>query len=139
MSTTEQKLTSLLKIQQRFAADILETHSFRGDETALIKPPALRAVAEYLKNTPELDFNFLMDLTAVDYLFFAGGRSRRNPVSKSFIISFRLNITSVSVSKFPSMKRIPKSIHCTTCGRQQIGMSGKCGICMVFVLRAIQI
>ena len=55
----------------------METHAFRGDETLVIRPGALSAVAKFLKETPELDFNFLMDLTAVDYLFFAGGRVQK--------------------------------------------------------------
>ena len=47
---------------------------FEGMKRSSIRASALRAVAEFLKETPELDFNFLMDLTAVDYLFYAGGR-----------------------------------------------------------------
>ncbi len=67
-------MTPLQKVQQQFSQEIIETHAFRGDETLTVRPGALRAVAKFLKETPELDFNFLMDLTAVDYLFFAGGR-----------------------------------------------------------------
>ncbi len=70
-------MSPLQQLQQQFAPQILETHSFRGDETAVVRPAALRAVAAFLKGTPELDFNFLMDLTAVDYLFFAGGRIQK--------------------------------------------------------------
>ena len=70
-------LTPLQLVQEKFAADIIETHAFRGDETAIIRPASLLAVAHFLKDTPELDFNFLMDLTAVDYLFFAGGRIQK--------------------------------------------------------------
>jgi NADH-quinone oxidoreductase subunit C len=62
------------RIQEQFAEEILEAQAFRGDETLTIRASALRAVAAFLKETPELDFNFLMDLTAVDYLFYAGGR-----------------------------------------------------------------
>ncbi len=70
-------MTPLETVQEKFAADIIETHAFRGDETAIVRPSALRAVAKFLKETPELDFNFLMDLTAVDYLFYAGGRIQK--------------------------------------------------------------
>src|ERR1700679_853705 len=70
-------LTPLQIVQEKFAADILETHCFRGDETAIIRPSSLLTIAKFLKETPELDFNFLMDLTAVDYLFFAGGRIQK--------------------------------------------------------------
>lgn len=67
-------MTPLQRVQEQFSQDIIETHAFRGDETLIIKPAALRAVAKFLKDTADLDFNFLMDLTAVDYLFYAGGR-----------------------------------------------------------------
>ena len=70
-------MTPLQRVQEQFAADIIETHTFRGDETAIIRPASLRTIAKFLKATPELDFNFLMDLTAVDYLFFAGGRIQK--------------------------------------------------------------
>ncbi len=70
-------MTPLEKVQERFAEDIIEVHAFRGDETAVIRPAALMAVAKFLKEAPEMDFNFLMDLTAVDYLFFAGGRIQK--------------------------------------------------------------
>jgi NADH-quinone oxidoreductase subunit C len=56
---------------------LVETHAFRGDETIVVRPESLKAVAKFLKDTPELDFNFLMDLTAVDYLFYAGGRIQK--------------------------------------------------------------
>ena len=71
-------MTPLEKVQEKFAADIIETHAFRGDETVVIRHGALLAVAKFLKETPELDFNFLMDLTAVDYLFYAGGRIHKD-------------------------------------------------------------
>ncbi len=71
-------MTPLERVQEQFKPDILETHAFRGDETALIRPQALKAVAQFLKDTPELNFNFLMDLTAVDYLFYAGGRVQKD-------------------------------------------------------------
>jgi len=67
-------MTLLQTVQEQFPQDIIETHDFRGDETLIIRASALRAVAEFLKEMPRMDFNFLMDLTAVDYLSFAGGR-----------------------------------------------------------------
>src|SRR5271154_4689349 len=70
-------MTALQRIQEQFPQEIIETHTFRGDETAIIRPSSLLAIAKFLKETPELDFNFLMDLTAVDYLFYAGGRIQK--------------------------------------------------------------
>ena len=57
---------TLEKLQARFGADVLYTHSFRGDDTAIVKRDALLAVAAYLKN--ELGFNLLVDETVVDLL-----------------------------------------------------------------------
>jgi len=89
-------MTPLQRIQEQFAAHIIETHSFRGDETASIRPDSLRPIAQFLKETPDLDFNFLMDLTAVDYLFYAGGRiqkaSRFEVVYHFFSLKFNQRI-----------------------------------------------
>ena len=68
-------MTPLQRVQEKFSGQIIETHAFRGDETAIIRSPSLRTIAKFLKETPELDFNFLMDLTAVDYLFYAGEKA----------------------------------------------------------------
>ncbi len=56
------------KIQSQFGDAVLETHSFRGDDTVLAKKEALLDLARFLKGDSELNFDILMDLTAVDYL-----------------------------------------------------------------------
>lgn len=53
-------------IRTKFPDDVLETHAFRGDETVLLKKEALLKAAAFLRD--ELGFDFLMDLTAADYL-----------------------------------------------------------------------
>jgi NADH-quinone oxidoreductase subunit C len=63
----EESLT-LRKLREKFSDSILETHSYRGDDTAIVAPQALVAVCSILKEDSELDYNFLMDLTAVDGL-----------------------------------------------------------------------
>ncbi|MDO8804225.1 MAG: NADH-quinone oxidoreductase subunit C [Elusimicrobiota bacterium] len=50
----------------KFPDDVLETHAFRGDETVLLRKEALLKAAAFLKDN--LGFDFLMDLTAADYL-----------------------------------------------------------------------
>ena len=47
---------------------VLETHAFRGDETAIIQPQLIRAAALWLRDTDEIAMSMLTDLTAVDYL-----------------------------------------------------------------------
>jgi len=59
---------TLRKLKESFKDSILESHSFRGDDTVLIRPESLVPIATFLKQDPDLDYNFLMDLTAVDYL-----------------------------------------------------------------------
>jgi len=63
----EESIT-LRKIREQFGQHIIETHSRLGDDTVIIQPQALVPVCTFLKQEPDLDFNFLMDLTAVDYL-----------------------------------------------------------------------
>ena len=53
-------------IKNKFPGDVLETHAFRGDETVLLRKEALLKAAAFMKD--ELGFDFLMDLTAADYL-----------------------------------------------------------------------
>lgn len=71
-------MTPLETVKQQFEKDIVSTHAFRGDETVVIRPEALLSVAKYLKENTDLAFNYLMDLTAVDYLFYAGGREQKD-------------------------------------------------------------
>jgi len=58
----------LEKIKEKFGSAVLDTHSFRGDDTALISRDKIVEAAKFLKEDPELDFNVLIDLTAVDCL-----------------------------------------------------------------------
>lgn len=55
-------------LRERFAGRILATHAFRGDETVVIPREGLREIFSFLKEDGKLDFNFLTDITAVDYL-----------------------------------------------------------------------
>lgn len=59
---------TLTAVKKRFKKQIIDTHQHVGDETIIIAPGDLRDVAEALKTDEKLDFNFLMDITAVDYL-----------------------------------------------------------------------
>jgi NADH-quinone oxidoreductase subunit C len=59
---------TLTKLKAAFGDGILEIHSRFGDDTAVIRPELNLRVAAFLKTDPDLDYNFLVDLTAVDYL-----------------------------------------------------------------------
>ena len=56
------------QLKSQFGDAVLEVHSLCGDDTALVKKEKILEIARFLKEEPELDFNILMDLTAVDYL-----------------------------------------------------------------------
>lgn len=56
------------KLFERFPSSILETHSYRGDDTAVVKKEDILDVCTFLRDDESLLYNFMMDLTAVDYL-----------------------------------------------------------------------
>lgn len=59
---------TLKKLTQRFPDSILETHSYRGDDTAIVKKENILEICMFLRDDEALLYNFMMDLTAVDYL-----------------------------------------------------------------------
>jgi NADH-quinone oxidoreductase subunit C len=59
---------TLKKLTERFPGSILETHSYRGDDTAVVKKEDILAICTFLRDDEALFYNFMMDLTAVDYL-----------------------------------------------------------------------
>jgi NADH-quinone oxidoreductase subunit C len=52
------------RLEQQFTSDIIESN----DRFILVKKEAIHDIISYLKTDPELDFNFLNYVTAVDYL-----------------------------------------------------------------------
>ena len=47
---------------------IIDSHRFRGDQTVTVQKNVLVDLFKFIRDDSALDFNFLMDLTAVDYL-----------------------------------------------------------------------
>ncbi len=62
----EESLTSA--VQTRLQEKILESHTLRGEEIIFLSRQGMLETFRILKEDPQLDFNFLMDITAVDYL-----------------------------------------------------------------------
>jgi len=60
--------TIIQKLKNQFGDSVLEDHTFRDDQTITVKKECLFNVAKYLRDEPSLDMDFLMDLTAVDYM-----------------------------------------------------------------------
>jgi len=56
------------RINSQYRGVIIDSHNFRGDQTISVKKEAIKELFKFLRDDPELDFKFLMDLTAVDYL-----------------------------------------------------------------------
>jgi len=62
-------------VSERFPEAVSQSHSYRGDATLTLQGEALLKVAGHLKQDPQLDMDFLMDLTAVDYSTFGSSSS----------------------------------------------------------------
>ncbi len=78
MDQTRGPATSLrARLHASFPQHVLETHAYRGQETVLLKREGLLEVARVLKSDPVFAFDFLMDLTCVDYLTFGRVLSSR--------------------------------------------------------------
>lgn len=75
------------QVLQKFPQAVIANHDFRGDETVVIKKEALVSVMRFLKEDPGLDFNVLMDLSAVDYSTFGEPRTRFEVVYHLYSIS----------------------------------------------------
>jgi len=69
-------------VQDTFPQWVLATHRFRGDETVVLNREGLREVAGFLRDDPRMAFEFLMDLTCVDYLTF-GKRLESEPTTST--------------------------------------------------------
>ena len=55
------------KVAEQITRNFPEAVSEASDQAVVVKSEALLEVAEYLKKSPGLDFNFLNSVTAVDY------------------------------------------------------------------------
>jgi NADH-quinone oxidoreductase subunit C len=82
---------ALSRAKQILGDAIKASHSYRGDETIVVEASIIVDVMRQLKEDPELQMSFLVDLTAVDYL----GRDPRFEVVyhlRSFATGARLRV-----------------------------------------------
>jgi NADH-quinone oxidoreductase subunit C len=63
---TSEAVLQLLK--EKYPDAVLETMVPQGDATAVIDRKALTEIVDFLKRDPRLQFDMLIDITAVDYL-----------------------------------------------------------------------
>ncbi len=69
--------TTLQKLQARYAWAMREHSVVHGDETVMVERGAWREVMQFLRDDPALQYNFLMDLTAVDTMQLGHGHAAR--------------------------------------------------------------
>jgi NADH/F420H2 dehydrogenase subunit C len=74
----------LKQIQEKFSQQVLGTEEISGLPVAVVSPSALPSIAAFLKDTPGLDFNLLMDLAGADYLNFPQAKPGRFCVCYQF-------------------------------------------------------
>ena len=60
------------EVRARFGGAVVESHEHRGDHTVVVERDAVRDVLAFCRNAVALQFDMLMDLTAVDYARFPG-------------------------------------------------------------------
>jgi NADH-quinone oxidoreductase subunit C len=59
---------ALRRLLEEFPDAVLETRAHRGDATARVEASRVVGIARLLRDDPDLEFEMLTDLTAVDYL-----------------------------------------------------------------------
>jgi NADH-quinone oxidoreductase subunit C len=60
-------LDPLTSLQEKFPEAIVFTKTFREEVTIVVQPTAILEIMMYLRNTPGLGYNFLSDISSVDY------------------------------------------------------------------------
>jgi NADH-quinone oxidoreductase subunit C len=61
-------IITLEKLKERFAKSILEVAEFRDELTIIVRKEDIVQICQFLRDDPELSFNFFSDLCGVDYL-----------------------------------------------------------------------
>ncbi len=64
------KMSLAERVRARMPKAVVATHTFRGGDTVVVKREALLEAVRFLNEDPAMAFDFLMDLTCVDYLQF---------------------------------------------------------------------
>jgi NADH-quinone oxidoreductase subunit C len=62
----------LARLRERFGDRVVDSHAHRGDHTVVLARDTLAEALRWCRDEPDLRFDLLVDLTAVDYLKFPG-------------------------------------------------------------------
>lgn len=60
-------LNPIAELSRHFVDDVLHVKTFRGETTIFIRPNKIVEILLFLRNTPGLVYNYLSDISAVDY------------------------------------------------------------------------
>ncbi len=71
-----QSLT-MKKVLDTFREEVLLTVHFRGQETVVVRKQNILHILRFLRDDPDLQYNFLMDISGVDYLSYPDPAYRR--------------------------------------------------------------
>jgi NADH-quinone oxidoreductase subunit C len=55
------------RLQRQFPQDVLAVAEFRGDLSVTVRKTALRSIGRFLKEEPELGFDYIVHVSSVDY------------------------------------------------------------------------
>ncbi len=66
INTIENNIT-VRKLRNKFPDDTIEVSTFRDEVTVRIRPSAVIHICQFLRDDEALQFNFLMDVTSLDY------------------------------------------------------------------------
>ncbi len=64
-------------IRSRFPEFVIGTHAYRGQETVVLKREGVVPVARFLRDDAAMAFDYLLDLTGVDYMKFGQAQASR--------------------------------------------------------------
>ena len=56
------------KVRERFGEALREVVYFRGEDTLVVDPAKIVDICRFLKEDPEMGFDFLVDITGIHYL-----------------------------------------------------------------------
>ena len=96
------------RVKEQFPNLVIDAFNDRGDEVVVVKKDAVKDLLQSLKNNPETDFNVLMDLFGVDYLFWEEKENRFEVVYNLF--SLRKNHRLIVKAQVPEADAVVDSV-----------------------------
>jgi NADH-quinone oxidoreductase subunit C len=72
-------------VEEKFAGQVLDTTTYAGQVSIMVKKDLIRDICLYLKDDPSLKMDHLADLTAVDYSTYPGDTGLRFEVVYNLI------------------------------------------------------